>query len=83
MPYIPQDRRAEIDSGMVPQTPGELEYKLMWECVRYLRMRERRFATMNEIVGVLETTKMEFARRVLRTYEDRKLVEAGDIHGLE
>jgi hypothetical protein len=37
------------------------------------------YANGNDIVGVLECIKQEFIRRKLSPYEDKKIVENGDI----
>ena len=34
---------------------------------------------INEIVGALENSKLEFARQIIAPYEDKKIVENGNI----
>lgn len=38
-----------------------------------------RYADYNEVIGVLESCKLEFYRRHVAAYEDRKIKENGDV----
>jgi len=38
------------------------------------------YSDMNQVLGVLEGVKLEFARRKLYPHEDRKIKEAGDVY---
>lgn len=78
----------ELGSGVVkPQTPGELEFVICRLVDNWLQWHGReqppyhgvKFEMLNAAVGVLETTKLEFVRRVLAPYEDRKREESGDV----
>ena len=79
MPYIDPDRREAIDSGETADTPGELAYILYSACLYYLDTRETNFVVLNDIVGVLDNVKMEFIRQEVVPYEDKKMLENGDI----
>jgi hypothetical protein len=37
------------------------------------------YQTINDIVGALEGAKLEFYRRVAVPYEDKKIIENGDV----
>lgn len=80
MPYIPKDRRLDINIGADnPRTVGELTYVLYKAAVMYLRRSEGKFATHAEVVAALECAKAEFQRRYLAPYEDQKIAENGDV----
>lgn len=38
-----------------------------------------RYADYNEVIGMLESCKLEFYRRHVSTYEDKKIKENGDV----
>lgn len=40
---------------------------------------EKTFTTMSQIIGVLESVKQEFYRRVVAPYEEEKIKENGDV----
>ena len=84
MPYIPQEAR-RIADGQGPRAgdkPGVLTY-LIWKQIKdwmaNARGDEYSYTTMSEVVGCLETAKLEFCRRYLWPYEDRKIDESGDV----
>lgn len=59
---------------------GELNYELTMLCLEYLAQNGKCYATMNDIVGALDSCKMEFYRRVVEPYEDVKIKENGDVY---
>lgn len=80
MPYITNDRRAELDPMVHPETPGELNYCVTMVVVDYLKRKGLSYGTINDIVGALEGAKAEFYRRVAIPYEDKKIQENGDVY---
>lgn len=81
MPYIPQDRRDYIEMwGDEPDTAGELNYTITVLCIEYLKAHGTRYATLNEVIGVLECAKLEFYRRLAAPYEDAKIKQNGDVY---
>ena len=89
MPYISQKRRREIldRAGVVwkvvrekEATPGDLNYIITVLLSHYVDGRDMNYKTLNEVVGVLESAKMEFYRKVVVPYEENKLKENGDIY---
>lgn len=80
MPYIKNERRFAIDSGEIPKDVGELNYAITRMLHKYLvtgtKINYQRF---NDIVGVLECSKQEIYRRLIASYEDKKIVENGDV----
>ena len=90
MPYVTPDRRellVQFDAKnhrFVVNTlditsPEDLAFVFYRLCQLYVIRNGRKFETLNGIVGVLETTKGEFSRRILAPYEDRKMRENGDV----
>ncbi len=81
MPYI---KPADRDELLVPQTPGELNWKITTLCLEFLDQRQGSgpagYGEYNEIVGILECAKLEFYRRAVASYEDRKIKENGDVY---
>ena len=81
MPYIKQERRDAILGGAKPQDAGELNFAITVLVDNYLRDKgELRYAHLNEVVGALDCAKLELYRRVAAPYEDKKIVEAGDVY---
>lgn len=79
MPYIKQDRRQQVMTTG-PETSGELNYTLTVVIRAYMRDKGKSYATMNDIVGALESCKAEFQRRVVAPYEDGKIKTNGDVY---
>ena len=71
MPYIPQDRRADVLAELrehgthwSPANAGDLNYVI----------------TCNEMMGALECCKLELYRRLVGPYEDEVLEANGDAY---
>lgn len=81
MPYITIDRQRAIESGEdYPRTPGELNYLITRNCLDYLEELPPGYAAFNTVMGVLESAKLEFYRRMVAAYEDLKIKENGDVY---
>ena len=84
MPYIPGDKRREFDRALAEcarsvQTEGELNYcfyKL--SCLLIDRIGES-YDTLSLCSSAMEHAKLEWYRRKLVPYEERKREENGDI----
>lgn len=79
MPYIKQAQRDVIAKGWEPDNPGELNYLLTTIIQRYWT-RTTNYRAINDIVGALESVKLEFYSRIARPYEDTKLEQNGDVY---
>ena len=81
MPYIKQERRDALLSGTgeMPRDAGELNYALTVICLEFLGSAPR-YADFNEVIGALECCKLEMYRRAAAPYEDKKIVENGDVY---
>lgn len=81
MPYIKPVLRTE-QTELWPDSAGELNYAITKLCLDYIKRNGgMSYAIGNEVVGVLECAKLEFYRRKLAPYEDKKIKENGDIEG--
>ena len=83
MPYITKQQRSDVNvdyAHRMPNDSGELNYVLTMICLDYIAHKGERYATMNDIVGALESCKLEFYRRLVSTYEDAKVKENGDVY---
>ena len=81
MPYIKMARRECLaQNEEVPHTPGELNYLLTRQIMRYLGVHSRSYTTFTDCLGALEGAKLEFYRRVITPYEEKKRVENGEVY---
>lgn len=83
MPYIKNIRRDELCAERVhevPQNAGELNYVLTREVREYLYKHGLNYQTCNDIVGALDNCKHEFRRRIQDDYENKKILENGDLY---
>lgn len=86
MPYIKQSRRDALFNDSVKdrddriKTPGELNFMLTELIKDYVKMKKLSYQTINDIVGALESTKLEFYRRIAVPYENSKISENGDVY---
>ncbi len=80
MPYIKQDRRKALITGMYPENSGELNWQVTDDILQYLSVKGLSYQTINVVVGALEGAKLEFYRRVAIPYEDKKRIENGDVY---
>ncbi len=79
MPYIKQEDRDKLDQGLSPTNAGELNYALHIILEQYLYNKGESYQTYNDMVGALESAKMELYRRQVAKYEDEKITLNGDI----
>lgn len=86
MPYIDQERRRVLANQwhnvgiQRPHTPGELNYLFTRMVQNYIEIKGLSYQTINDILGALEGTKLEFYRRVAVPYEQTKIEENGDVY---
>jgi hypothetical protein len=78
MPYIPQEDREALLT-VEPVNPGELNYAITRLVLDFLGVNAA-YADYNTVVGVLESCKLEFYRRAVAAYEDKKIEENGDVY---
>lgn len=64
-------------------TAGDLNYIFTMFAQSYLKGSGLNYNSLNTIVGVFESAKAEFQRRVVVPYEDGKIEENGDVYQAE
>ncbi len=89
MPYIKQEERGNMAQLLrPPRTTGQLNYLLTSICLAYMRSFNAEagipedsvsYTAINNVVGALESCKLEFYRRQAAPYEDDKVLDNGDI----
>lgn len=80
MPYIESKQRKMLVSGVQPETPGQLNYLFTNLIVDYLMGVGLSYQAINDVMGALEGAKAEFYRRVVVKYENRKMLDHGDVY---
>jgi hypothetical protein len=86
MPYIKQADRLNIDSQVnrlssACETVGDLNYAITTLLLRHAELQPKvGYPELNGYVGVLESAKLEFYRRRIAPYEDKKIAENGDVY---
>jgi hypothetical protein len=88
MPYIKQVDREKFliqiselrfQVSKDPQKrPGEMNY-IISQLISLVYGRELKYYEYNEIMGVLDSAKMEFYRAQVAPYEDKKIAENGEV----
>jgi len=77
MPYIEKQDRKQLQQRL-PDNAGELAYVLSQNVDAYLATHKVNYARHAEVIGVLETLKLEIYRRFTAPYEDAKHFHNGD-----
>lgn len=80
MPYIDQHTRDCMHGGMPPRNVGELNYAITKLCNEFFKTTGEDYTARNGIIGVLECAKLEFYRRAVAPYEDKKILQNGDVY---
>lgn len=89
MPYIPQSDRDRLghaidalnyEFGRSGVTNGELNWLLTRVCQGYVTRHGTSYNTLSDVIKALECAKLEFYRRAVAPYEDRKANENGDVY---
>lgn len=75
MPYISKCFR-----GKEPNVAGELNYTFTRIIVGYMQRKKLCYQTINDILGALEGAKLEFYRRVVVPYENKRKKANGDVY---
>ena len=57
-----------------------MNYAISMLCKEYIARFGCYYTHLNSVMGVLESAKLEFYRRVVAPYEDKKIEENGDIY---
>lgn len=81
MPYI--DKGIRELAKRVPESAGELNYCITEQCHFYIIQKELSYEVINEVIGVLESVKLELYRQIAAPYENKKKKENGPISQLD
>lgn len=82
MPYVKKEQRKRMidNCEVVGKDAGELNYTITNMLLDYVELKGESYQTINDIIGALEGAKLEFYRRFATPYEDKKIVENGDVY---
>lgn len=85
MPYIKQaDRdRLNVNAAALIRTAGELNFVFTEIIKWYVETHGLEYKAINDVIGALEATKLEFYRRVAVPYEQGKIALNGDVYSEE
>lgn len=85
MPYLTAEKRAVVEERGYATDGAELNYMItkavnaFFTRGRFATARQPRYADYAEALAALEGAKIEFVRRHLVPYEERKRQENGDV----
>lgn len=79
MPYITEVRRKALKISK-PSNAGELNYAITKLLVEYWNAEPKTYQRINDCLGAMEGAKLEFNRRVVIDYENKKALENGDVY---
>lgn len=85
MPYIKRENRERFQDDLLslnPNTAGELNYIITSICQSYIFENGYNYKNINEVIGALECAKLELYRRIASPYENKKILENGDVNCL-
>lgn len=89
MPYVTQSsryyitepsRRSEkVVNVREIKNAGDLQYAIAYMIKDFVSRKDLNYQTCNDIMGALAGAQMEFYRRTVAPYEDKKIKENGDV----
>jgi len=79
MPYIPQSEKKRVDQDNLITTAGQFNYALNQLISIYIEQNDFNYQTSNDIIGAMECAKLELYRRLVAPYEDKKILQNGDV----
>lgn len=83
MPYIQRkDRQDLYDNVRYPETAGELNFCITSLIDCYLAAKKD-YQSINDCLGALEGAKLELYRRIAAPYEDKKIIQNGEVYSGE
>lgn len=78
MPYIPKSERKKTEQSQYVNA-GSFNYALTQMINDYIEQHQLNYQTCNDIVGAMECCKLELYRRLVAPYEDKKILQNGDV----
>ena len=84
MPYIRKEERKAFDNSLktlsaLINTEGQMNYCFYKLCLNWVKLVGKNYNSLSTCISVLENAKLEFYRRQVASYEDKKIIENGDI----
>ena len=88
MPYIVPERREELQELIMDlskklkfmrASAGDLNYVVTRLMLNHIDDAGLNYSTINDLIGMLECSKMELYRRVAAPYENQKIFKNGDV----
>jgi len=85
MPYIEKGRKEIFNKhleGLMDSShivKGDLTYCIFKIGLEYMKSRDVNYQNLSDCVSAMNDSANEFRRRFLDVYEDRKILENGDI----
>ena len=79
MPYIKKAQKYKL-AIEPPSTTGELNYLFTRLMIQYTQRFGIKYNTFNDVIGAIESAKIEYYRRVVAPYEKQKIIENGDVY---
>jgi hypothetical protein len=95
MPYITQDLRDQLDAEIktlgnavqrlyfnkdTNSRDGLMNYAITKLILQVYPKESQNYHGYNEVMGMLESCKLEYYRRAVAPYEDSKIYENGDVY---
>lgn len=86
MPYINKNKRLSYDFGLNAlekqeiENAGDLNYLITKLALIYLKKHKLSYNVVNDIMGAINGSLMEFYRRIIGGMEDNKIQENGDVY---
>ncbi len=80
MPYLTEIDKEILLDHMYPDKPGALNFLITTLALRYWMKSPRNYQAINDIIGALESAKLEFYRRLASPYENEKIQSNGDVY---
>ena len=79
MPYIDPGERCK-PTRLDPRTPGQLNYAITMLLIGYVKRKGPNYTHINDCLGACMGAMLEFQRRLVAGYEDRKIAQNGDLY---
>jgi hypothetical protein len=87
MPYVKPEVKSMLKSTVTaieqnpPITVGDLNFLITKLCQSFLEKNTFiNYQSYNDVIGALECCKLEFYRRAVAPYEEKKIAENGDVY---
>jgi len=79
MHYINKEEQYKVSLGKLSSC-GHLNFAFSELIDKYIEQNDLCYQTFNDVVGALDCCKMEIYRRLIAKYEDKKILENGDVN---